>query len=743
MTGPHVYDCHNDCVPKKKLGEYQWQEISEGEVTEGGETRQLGAFRLFVVEFIFILWLIFGLVIFLNFIITIMGNRFEATQAEVEQFVSFNRMSVARTKDTLLPTIPAPFQTILPILKFVWFGVFEPIVWILTGKIIDHQHFICDFDHWEDKQLYPVPQQQEKQQQKQDNDTTNQNNQTTNAGSKQVDLSQSDYYMNKKRASYFQLPFFIEYRDYLPSKDSIRVPDTLWKRVKLLPRVWKELRSGMFFVSHNSSNSGAANSGGDTGTPIGTAGVGETDETVQERLSSELGSRNEPIIWICAYCCATNIGFISEQRRKHKYSDIVRYYRYNDHLPPEYGFLDEDLQFLDHINPRLCNNCFRVKRWEKRHVVIEALISFYLYNLLSFFGFRLWFGLLMLTLVIVLAVIIFAIGVVIGLPMMLLYFIRKCCMCVGTRVCGKCWNSCTSCCDACCGADKMAASLQAEKMYELMNEARFDRGQSLGVRIGNGSVSRKSLAILGDIEKKELDDREQDIVNDFNSDAISLLNKYNKENQFNKEALLALNRYYNIDSSTLYANRDYEVVLYIPYPNLYKKQKTALRLLFELTSEATGFRKMREITGFNVWSKIVETTFFGDNYKSYYFSDYVFNIEELIDERICKDFETRIVLLNATYSSCQKYKSCLQRIQHTSRNKQLRNDLPVFSVKLMSARQSLQPSWQVSSSNSFESKNYYDTNKKMMAVKQTRSKYEFEFTPVIKRINETSIDPST
>ena len=48
--------------------------------------------------------------------------------------------------------------------------------------------------------------------------------------------------------------------------------------------------------------------------------------------------KNDPSIWICGYCRCTNYEFEREKRRAESYSDIIRYYKYNDLLPPEFGF---------------------------------------------------------------------------------------------------------------------------------------------------------------------------------------------------------------------------------------------------------------------------------------------------------------------------------------------------------------------------------------------------------------------
>ena len=167
---------------------------------------------------------------------------------------------------------------------------------------------------------------------------------------------------------------------------------------------------------------------------------------------------------------------------------------------------------------------------------------------------------------------------------------------------------------------------------------------------------------------------------------------------------------------SMYDNKDYELLLTIPYPNLFEKQKKSLKKLLHLTSQGTGLYRMKQVTGFNIWGKIVEKTFFSGQ-KSNYYDDYAFHVQELVEVRICRDLESSIVLLNATYVACQKYKSCLQRIQYTS-DKSLRNNLPVFTLKLQNTRQSMQPSWYRKDSSSDGQD--YDRSRKLLAVKQTR-----------------------
>ena len=235
-------------------GDFEWGAF--------GETEGVDGTRLFIAEIVFIVWLMFGLIIFLNFIIAVMGKRFDEVEEEVNRYVSMHRMNVLRGKDELPPTIPAPFQTILPICEFFWFTVIEPTICLLTGKIVNVEYFLCRFDHW---------------------DEFDKHNKTH--GKKRTRLYK--YSTAKLESqSWLMTPHFIEYRDQIEGRRLV-MPRTFFQRLKALPRAFKEMRTGMFFT-----------------------GSGKDELT-------------DPFIWICVYCSKINDGFDKESNGTVSQSQVI------------------------------------------------------------------------------------------------------------------------------------------------------------------------------------------------------------------------------------------------------------------------------------------------------------------------------------------------------------------------------------------------------------------------------------
>lgn len=76
-----------------------------------------------------------------------MNNSFSAVTEEVDVWVKFSRMRVCRANDRKLPSIPAPFQAIIWSMKMLWFMIFEPVIFIVTGRFVNEEVLIVQSDH--------------------------------------------------------------------------------------------------------------------------------------------------------------------------------------------------------------------------------------------------------------------------------------------------------------------------------------------------------------------------------------------------------------------------------------------------------------------------------------------------------------------------------------------------------------------------------------------------------------------
>merc|ERR1719242_339950 len=103
--------------------------------------------RSFVVTLMLLLWIIVAAILLINFIIAVFNNSFAAVKSEVDMWVKFSRMKVCRANDLKLPTIPAPFQFTIWLMKQFWYIIIEPIVFVVTGKRINEERLICSFGH--------------------------------------------------------------------------------------------------------------------------------------------------------------------------------------------------------------------------------------------------------------------------------------------------------------------------------------------------------------------------------------------------------------------------------------------------------------------------------------------------------------------------------------------------------------------------------------------------------------------
>ena len=461
------------------VGDFYWQDF-----TVNQESR-IGVWRTYITHITFIGWIIVGLVVFLNFLIAIMNDRYTSIKNEVSKFVAFQRLKVARIKDRHPPTIPAPFESLLTIIKVLWFWLIEPCIWLTTGKILNEEYLICQFKHWK--------------------------------GYKR----EKKYYQEKTlKSSILRLPYFIKYSDQLQvdptgkNRKRNKVDSgSFGQRFKLLNDVWEEMYNGTFNV----------------------------DE--RKFKTFEFSNESDPYVWICTYCCCVNDGLSRRIRRQHKYNDINRYYRYNDFLAPEYGFMDDDLQFLDHINPHLCDNCFRVKNWTQRHLVIESIFSFYIYNFIAFCTFRLWFAIL------VVPILLFIIGIIFGVSKTIdlskyLYL-------------------------------KLSNIINGSDVTESNNKNE-NKNQS------GGSMSQESTieAMMQTMQTKQT------------SISIKQLNK------------LGTKKKYEIDRNKLYDNHDFALQFSISLVPLSQKQSKSLKFLFNKVSIETGLNQQISIWKLNIFQII-------------------------------------------------------------------------------------------------------------------------------------------
>lgn len=265
--------------------------------------------RNYLIQGIIWAWMIFAVLLLLNFIIAVMTNSYETLTLKADIFVSFHQMRIARSRDIKLPTIPPPLQLITFILLHFFRYLLEPFIYIFFGKFINEEKIICQ-------------------------------------------LNKKHNTRQKKNTHFFRDPYFIFYDNScrLRQPNQRFIINNIFLRLKYFNIAWKEMKYCLF---------------------------GNTDN---------YGHKDS--IWICNYCRFTNFEYLKNIRRK-KQSDIIRYFEYNDLLPPEFGFTDKDLQYLYDVNPKLCDNCFRVKYVTKRINVIESMISFFIYWFFSFIFLRL------------------------------------------------------------------------------------------------------------------------------------------------------------------------------------------------------------------------------------------------------------------------------------------------------------------------------------------------------------------
>ncbi|ETO14695.1 hypothetical protein RFI_22676, partial [Reticulomyxa filosa] len=333
------------------LGDFNFDELIS---SNGG----LGRLRAALLQWIFIVWMVFALVVLLNFIIALMTGSFDDVRENVTASISYHQLKIARTYDKRLPSIPAPFQPIVWVFKFLWFTVFEPVIYFFTGKFVNEERLICNFDHWKRFKT--------------------ENYYATKCGDKKI----------------LRAPYFVEYADHMHS-NALKPPTSIIQRVLQYGRVRKEMMSGALNMHEQVRKEKNISS-------ISPSSSSVLNEKKQKKDSSRKKNKTfngidnehakketETSIWICTYCRATNFEFEHDKRLFNDYNDIKRFANYNDSLPPQFAFLDKDLQFFEYLNPSLCDNCFRYRNSSKRHEIIESLLAFYLYCFMNFLFIRL------------------------------------------------------------------------------------------------------------------------------------------------------------------------------------------------------------------------------------------------------------------------------------------------------------------------------------------------------------------
>jgi len=113
-------------------------------------------------------------------------------------------------------------------------------------------------------------------------------------------------------------------------------------------------------------------------------------------------------------------------------------------------------------------------------------------------------------------------------------------------------------------------------------------------------------------------------------------------------------------------------------------------------------------------------------------------VEDIMDE-ICVEGNQRIVLAHDAYRKCIKFKKNVSKIVEEKtlrgqRSHSQRYMLPEFEIKVMPLRHSLKYNFGQKQKN----KASYQVRQSVLATQQTRTKYQFQYTPVLKRIVDSN-----
>jgi len=618
-----------ECVEAAHAAGLTWIEADCENNIEGHQ-------RSFINTVLLILWVVLAAILFINFIIAVFNNSFAAVNNEVDVWVKFSRMKVCRANDRKLPTIPAPFQAIIWLMKQGWYIFVEPVVFVVTGKLINEERLICSFDHF--KHFY-----------------------------------KEDFYKEKKYADRLRLPFFVEFNDHIHGTPD-KPPRSCCERLFFLRKATKEAKSGLLYV--------------------------DSDKTAEKM---------DPSIWICGYCRCTNYEFERDKRRAESYSDIIRYYKYNDLLPPEFGFSDADIQFLEHITPSLCDNCFRLRFWVKRHYVIESMIAFYFYSFLSFVVFKLPL-LCVLTAILITGSVLFMITAMVSILVFKVW---------------RCLRRCQRCCCQCCrfGEDDEQRFHESITMHQPLLAQRLIHNSGVISRMdkelyeGDAGMSSSAKELLPTEDAEDQYNQKQEELKKENANPfIGDLSDSDSDDDTNS--------YKTLKNTRGDANK-YDLVLVMTDTDMNDEQRTNFS---ELLKAADGQIKDEE-------EQTLIRTRYHHRVKSIFYPKKVGDImEEIVSEG-----NQRIVLAHDAYRKCMKFKKNVSRIVEEERNSRSAQHsakylLPEFEIKVMPLRHSLKYNFGQKQKN----KASYQVRQSVLATQQTRSKYQFQYTPVLKRIVESN-----
>eukprot|EP01084_Bolivina_argentea_P229041 386671_1 len=577
-----------ECQKEALLNDQTWKEF--------GCNNNMGQVRSVTSSLILFFWMLIAAILLINFIIAVMNNTYEVVQTDVDKFVKLNRLKVCRQKDRKLPTIPAPFQIIIVVLKWIWFYFIEPIIFIISGKFINEEKLICSFNHM--KYFY-----------------------------------KEEFWKKKISAPLLRKPFFIEYNDHIHGTPS-KPPRGCCQRILFLRAAAAESRSGLLYVD-----------------------------------SDHLTEKADPSIWTCGYCRCVNYEFEREKRRSTNYSDIIRYYKYNDLLPPEFGFSDIDIQFLEHIAPPLCDNCFRLRFWVKRHIVIESLLAFYLYFIISFLLLKLPLFLILFSITLIITLF----GILISIFYGLYFCFRNCFK--------KCVNCCCKC--FCCRKHSSKYDLKfkeqierhrplnkqriivSNKIISRLDQSLYSSDNTMGNYIGNEELVGE-LKLARDAED-QFTIKHRQIINN-----IGLYDDNNNDDDSDDDT----NSYKTLNGT----HKKYDLVLVMSSTDLnMEQQKNFIRLLHR----ADGLLS-KELFNENIRNDFARK--YHHRFSSIFYPK---EVEDIVKREIITEGNQRIVLANDQYRKCIKFKKNISRLieqelnNNNNKSNNNNNKLPQFEIKVM------------------------------------------------------------
>ena len=116
---------------------------------------------------------------------------------------------------------------------------------------------------------------------------------------------------------------------------------------------------------------------------------------------------------------------------------------------------------------------------------------------------------------------------------------------------------------------------------------------------------------------------------------------------------------------------------------------------------------------------------------------------KIVNDWIINEGKTRIVLSYQTYKKCMKFKRSVskqieEQLLKNRKKKNVINEMnnfyPEFELKVMPKRHSLHYNFGLQAT----SRTNYFERRTSVATQQTRTKYEFQYTPVLQRIAKTN-----